>query len=73
MRNNLYKDSNFQTNLKERSYEKRLLFKQNIIEGFYVTSYQANFASHHTCDCHVGFLLAWRGIGKYNKMFHYFY
>ena len=28
------------------------------IEGFHVTSYQANFASHHTCNHHVGFLLA---------------
>ena len=26
------------------------------IEGFHVMSYQANFASHHTRDCHVGFL-----------------
>ena len=25
-------------------------------EGFYVTSYQANFVSHHTRDHHVGFL-----------------
>ena len=31
------------------------------IEGFHVTSYQANFASHHTRDRHVGFLLAWNG------------
>ena len=30
------------------------------------------FASHHTRNCHVGFLLAWHGIGKYNKMFPYF-
>ena len=28
------------------------------IEGFHVTSYQANFASRHTCDRHVGFPLA---------------
>ena len=27
------------------------------IEGFHVTSYQANFASHHTRNRHVGFLL----------------
>ena len=26
------------------------------IEGFHVMSYQANFASRHTPDCHVGFL-----------------
>ena len=26
------------------------------IEGFHVTSYQANFASHPTRDRHVGFL-----------------
>ena len=34
------------------------------IEGFHVTSYQANFASHRTRDRHVGFL--------YNKMSRYF-
>ena len=34
-----------------------------------MTSYQVNFASHHTRDRHVGFLLFTRsGIGKYNKM-----
>ena len=38
------------------------------VEGFHVTSYQANFASHHTCGGHVGFLFAWPSIGKYNKM-----
>ena len=35
-------------------------------------SYQANFASHHTHDRHVGFLLACNGIGKHNKMSPYF-
>ena len=40
--------------------------------GFHMTSYRANFASHHTCDCDVGFLLAWDGIWKCNKMFHNF-
>ena len=40
--------------------------------GFYVTSYQANFASHHTRDRHVGFLFAWDGIAKHNKMYRYF-
>ena len=34
-------------------------------------SYEANFVSHHTCDRHVGFLLAQHGIGKYNKMSHF--
>ena len=29
-----------------------------------MTSYQANFASHHTCARHVGFLLACNGIEK---------
>ena len=38
------------------------------IEGFHVTSYQANFASHHTRDRHVGFLFTWSAIGKYYKM-----
>ena len=26
------------------------------IKGIHVTSYQANYASHHTLNCHVGFL-----------------
>ena len=39
---------------------------------FNVTSDQANFASHHTRDHHVGFPLAWEGIGKSNKTFHNF-
>ena len=33
-----------------------------------MTSYQANFASHHTRNRHVGFLLAWYGIEKHSKM-----
>ena len=41
-------------------------------EGFHVTSYQANFASHHTRDRHVGFPFACEGIGKSNKIFHNF-
>ena len=36
-----------------------------------MTSYQTNFAIYHTCDPHVGFLLAWNGIGKHNNMSHY--
>ena len=47
-------------------------YKQNI-EGFHVTSYQINFASHHTSDRHVGFLSTWDDIGKSNKMLHYFW
>ena len=35
-------------------------------------SYQANFASHHTYDRHVGFIFARNGIGKYNKLSCYF-
>ena len=31
-------------------------------------SYQANFASHHTRDRHVGFLSTLSSIGKHNKM-----
>ena len=42
------------------------------IEGFHVTSYQANFASHHTRGGHVGFFFTQSGIGKYNKMSPYF-
>ena len=41
------------------------------IEGFHVTSYQVNFASHHTRDRHVGFLFTQSSIGKYNKISHY--
>ena len=37
-----------------------------------MTSYQAKFASYHTCDRSVGFLLAWNSIGKHNKMSRYF-
>ena len=44
----------------------------NAIGGFHVTSYQANFASHRTRVRHVGFLFTSDGIGKSNKMFHYF-
>ena len=38
-----------------------------------MTSYHGNFASHHTCDHHVGFLFAWPSIEKHNKMFWNFY
>ena len=38
------------------------------IEGFHVTSYQANFASHLTRDRHVSFLSPHSGIGKKNQM-----
>ena len=41
---------------------------KHIIEGFHVTSYQANFASHLTRDRHLGFLSPQSGIGKYNQM-----
>ena len=42
------------------------------IQDFHVTSYQANFPSHHPRDRHVGFLLGWNGLGKHNKMSRYF-
>ena len=42
-------------------------------EGFHVTSYQANFASHCTFDRHDGFLFVWRGIGKHKEMSRNFY
>ena len=32
------------------------------IKDFHVTSYQANFASHHTRDHHVGFLFARQAV-----------
>ena len=39
-----------------------------LIEGFHVTSYQANFARHQPSDHHVGFLSPKSGKGKFNKM-----
>ena len=44
-------------------------YGRNTIEGLHVTSYQAKFASSHTCDRHVGFLFARDGIGKHNCYF----
>ena len=32
-------------------------------------TYQTNFASHHTHDRFVGFLIAWIVTGKHNKLF----
>ena len=40
--------------------------------GIDMMSYEANFASHHTRDCHVRFLSAHNSIGKNKKMFCYF-
>ena len=51
-------------------FAKSLLYLRS--RGFFSTSYQANFASHHTRNRQVGFLLAWHGIGKCSKMFRYF-
>ena len=48
----------------EEKTSNHLIFK---IEGFHVTSYQANSASHLTRDRHVGFLSPQSGIGKYNQ------
>ena len=42
------------------------------IESFHVTSYQANFATHHSCDRHVGFLFQRSGIGKHKRMCYKF-
>ena len=39
-----------------------------LMEGFMRHHNQADFASHHTRDRHVGFLLVRAGIGKHNKM-----
>ena len=39
-----------------------------LIEGFNITSYLANFASHRIRDRHVGFLFPQSDIGKHNKM-----
>ena len=46
------------------------LEKTSQVEGFHVMSYQANFASHHIRNYHVGFLNSFfpqSGIGKHNK------
>ena len=44
----------------------------SVLLGLYtIEDYQANFISHHTRDRHVGFRLAWHGIGKHNKMSRY--
>ena len=52
-----------------RTIDYDMLFHLHINnKGFHVTSYQANFASYHTRDHHVGFLSALPGIGKHNKM-----
>ena len=37
-------------------YDHSVRNKAVLIEGFHVTSCQANFASYHTRNCHVGFL-----------------
>ena len=39
------------------------------IESFQVTSYEVNFASHHTCDRHVGFLNGFPlSIARYRRV-----
>ena len=38
------------------------------IGGYHVKSNQASFASHHTSDHHVGFLLTQGGIGEHNAV-----
>ena len=43
------------------------------IERFHVTSNQANFASHHTCDHHVGFLFARKVLENTTKCSVMFY
>ena len=42
---------------KQQDFDMWLQTRHNhAIEGSHVMSYQANFASHHTPNCHVGFL-----------------
>ena len=41
--------------------------KNPLIEGFYMMSYQANFASHHTHNHHVGFLFEQSNIHDIEK------
>ena len=49
------------------------LFGLYVIGGFHVTSYQANFASHHTHNRHVGSLFACVVLGKATKCSVTFY
>ena len=62
------KQTNKQTNYRNSSTGVLFNFTYN-----HVTSYEANFASHHTRDSHVGFLLAWYGIGSTTKCSATFY
>ena len=67
------KQTNKKQNKKNNHNNKTLIYRMPyLIEGFHVTSYQANFASHHTCNRSVGFFSAQGGIWKYSKMSHYF-
>ena len=73
---NMYRSYSFQYPLIPLiiAHQRHFQFKIcGTIEGFHVTSYQANFASHRTFDRHVGFLRPWRGIGKHKKMSETFY
>ena len=60
------KKSNFD-NFEGALYMKSLTMLSVNIDGFHVTSYQANFASHYTRHSHVGFLLALNNIGHTQK------
>ena len=42
------------------------------MESFRVLLYQANFASHHTHDCHVAFPLPTGQYWEKKKIFHWF-
>ena len=61
-----------QVSLKVIYFPQRIVYFAMPIGAFHVTSYKANFASHHTRDRHVGFQFTCEGIGKSNKMYHYF-
>ena len=56
------------TGIRVRDGEEMVLEIKEHIEGFHVTSYLANCASHYTRNPHVGFLFPQSGIGKHNKM-----
>ena len=57
----------------EQTHLKNCAALKSIVWTFFILkSYQANFASSHTCDRHVGFLLPCDGTGKNNKIIHSF-
>ena len=57
----LYKDKELKENKWIVTFWFRKIWNLVTIQGFHMTSYQAISASHHTHDCHVGFLFTVHG------------